>query len=90
MRYTRTHDSGHSWLAVPINELKELGIADQISSYSYQDKDIAYLEEDCDMPLFLNKAGIITVSEYQRVVRDVYLNRESDIRHKKSYSIGQK
>lgn len=50
-------DNGHAWLEVPISELDKLGIYDQISRCSYQRVGIAYLEEDCDMPLFLNKLG---------------------------------
>ncbi len=47
-------DSGHGWLRVTKSLLKELGIADKISNCSYQDcRGFAYLEEDCDMNLFL-------------------------------------
>jgi hypothetical protein len=44
---------GHGYLRVPLAELKELGIADKISGYSGMDSKYAYLEEDCDAPLFL-------------------------------------
>ena len=46
-------DAGHGWLEVPKSIIRELGISDQISNYSYQKGDIAYLEEDADMSLFL-------------------------------------
>lgn len=46
-------DPGHAWLAVDMEELDLLGITKQISPYSYQRNDIAYLEEDCDAGLFL-------------------------------------
>ena len=47
-------DRGHAWGAVKMDELDALGIADKISEYSYQRGDIAYLEEDCDLGLYLN------------------------------------
>ena len=50
-------DESHGWLEVPKSLLKELGISDQISSYSYQKGDMAYLEEDADMSLFVNTYG---------------------------------
>lgn len=54
IEYTYYTDPGHGWLAVAMEELELLGIADKISSYSYMNKGIAYLEEDCDMALFMN------------------------------------
>ena len=41
--YTYHSDPGHGWL----------GIGDKISSYSYINGGKAYLEEDCDMGLFI-------------------------------------
>lgn len=52
-RYTRYSDPAHGWLAVPMAELHRLGIADDISGFSARDGDTAYLEEDCDMGIFL-------------------------------------
>jgi hypothetical protein len=46
-------DPGHGWLEVPMEELRDLGIADKISHYSYRDGDTAYLEEDCDTAVFV-------------------------------------
>lgn len=51
-KYVMHVDPGHAWLAVKKSELIRLGIADKISSCSYQKNDIAYLEEDCDASLF--------------------------------------
>ena len=47
-------DAGHGWMQVLLSEIRILGIADKISSYSYHDKksNFVYLEEDCDAPLF--------------------------------------
>jgi len=48
-------DGGHAWLEVELNSLKVLGIANKISRYSYLRNGIAYLEEDCDAPIFINE-----------------------------------
>lgn len=52
--YNYYTDPGHGWLEVGIDELLVLGIADKISSYSYIKGGKAYLEEDCDMALFMD------------------------------------
>jgi hypothetical protein len=52
--YNFYSDPGHGWLNVKLDELKELGIADKISGYSYQRGNDVYLEEDCDMSTFMN------------------------------------
>lgn len=51
-------DPGHGWLGVPIADLYNLGIIDKITQYSYFNRFIrfAYLEEDCDAPLFIAAA----------------------------------
>ena len=48
-------DAGHAWLAVPLNALQDLKIADDISQYSYQSKSkgLVYLEEDMDAGTFI-------------------------------------
>lgn len=52
-------DNGHGWLKVKKSELRELGIIDKISLYSYQSESgvWAYLEEDCDFLKFINAKG---------------------------------
>lgn len=47
-------DSGHGWCAVKRKFLQELGILHQITPYSYQRGASVYLEEDCDLTLFVN------------------------------------
>ena len=47
------NDPSHGWLGVPMSELNRLGIAEKISPYSYRRGQMAYLEEDSDMPLYL-------------------------------------
>ena len=42
-------DPGHAWGAVKRKVIDELGIADKITSYSYQKGGTVYLEEDLDL-----------------------------------------
>lgn len=51
--FTFYSDSGHGWLAVKRKHLVDLGVADKISTYSYQRGGTAYLEEDRDASVFL-------------------------------------
>lgn len=46
-------DPGHGWIEVPMAELCRLGIERAITPFSYRHGDTAYLEEDCDAPLFI-------------------------------------
>ncbi len=54
--YIFTSDPGHGWLRVPVSELKEMGIADKISPYSYISENgrFAYLEAHRDFMMFMN------------------------------------
>lgn len=54
MKYIYEQDPGHGWLRVQRDELIHLGIANQITHYSYLDGEWAYLEEDFDMGTFLD------------------------------------
>lgn len=44
-------DAGHGWAKVKKSVLTNLGIDKDISAYSYQRGDYAYLEEDRDLAL---------------------------------------
>lgn len=55
-KLTFLNDPGHGWLSVSNKDVKELGIADEISRYSYMSPTRSYLEEDCDAGIFLNAA----------------------------------
>jgi hypothetical protein len=61
-------DPGHGWAKVNKKVLIDLGIAEQISAYSYQRGDFAYLEEDCDLSRLMaaaQAAGItVKLREY--------------------------
>lgn len=46
-------DPGHGWMKTPLKLIKNLGVADKISGYSFVRGGFAYLEEDRD-------AGVVT------------------------------
>ena len=50
--FTFHADPGHAWLQVPRKMLTDLGIAAEISGYSYQSGPHVYLEEDMDFSTF--------------------------------------
>jgi hypothetical protein len=52
--YKAYSDPGHGWIAVPQRVLVALGIDQSISPYSYMRGYMAYLEEDCDLSVFMN------------------------------------
>ena len=47
-------DAGHGWLAVKNCLVRELGLAKEISQFSYMQGQSSYLEEDGDMAKFIN------------------------------------
>lgn len=70
-------DPGHGWGAVKRNVLFDLGIADKITSYSYQKGGTVYLEEDCDLPTLVTALALKGETvEYKQVNTD----RRSPIR----------
>ena len=78
--YTFHCDPGHGWLAVPLAEIRKLGIADKISSYSYMSGGMAYLEEDCDAPVFIKAAGLTRDD-----IREVHTNSPAACRSFANY-----
>ena len=75
-------DPGHGWAKVKRSLLKELGIEDKISSYSYQKGEFVYLEEDCDQYLFWK-----TMKDQGREVEYIqhHCNGSSSIRNYESF-----
>lgn len=73
-------DSSHSWGKVKIELLKQLGIEDKISAFSYMRGEYAYLEEDSDLSLCIFALKSKNV-DYK--FKESYTNRRSKIR---SYS----
>lgn len=57
-------DPAHSWGKTALKYIHELGLSKKISPFSYVKGDYIYLEEDCDLPRFLDacKANGIAVT----------------------------
>ena len=47
--YTRIYDPGHSWMEVPIRDVRDAGVYNKITQYSPIKGGKMYLEEDCDL-----------------------------------------
>jgi hypothetical protein len=80
-------DPQHGWAKVSLNELLKLNILDKISTYSYIHKNglNAYLEEDCDLSLYLkalDNKGI----KFKLIEK--HTNKSSKIRSYKRYTLG--
>ena len=69
--YTWITDPAHGWLTVPLAELQDLGIADDISKFSYIDtsKGVVYLEQDIDALRFIEAKGVDLSSRCRKQVR---------------------
>jgi hypothetical protein len=80
------NDPNHAWAAVKIKELHALGIADKVSPYSYQRGQTAYLEEDCDLSLYL--AAIKQAGQEVQFI-DKHTNKHSPIRSYSTYKANQ-
>lgn len=52
--FRKIDDSAHGWLEVPKQLIAQLRIATRISRFSYVNRNYVYLEEDCDMTLFMD------------------------------------
>ena len=82
-------DAGHGWLEVPREDIDALGLADQISAYSYamasthQRAGMVYLEEDCDAILYLDAANS---AGYRLQIVEKYTDTDSPIRNMKRYT----
>lgn len=89
MTYRFFSDPGHGWLEVPKKELAELGIAEKISAYSYQSRQMAYLEEDCDLAVFLRAKGfpVGQVAKFWPQVVEIEANQDSPVRNMPSYQV---
>lgn len=73
-------DPGHAWCKVSRKLLVDLGISDQITTYSYQRKDSVYLEEDCDLGTLI---GALKDKGVAVKFKEFHTNKQSKIR---SYS----
>lgn len=75
-------DPSHGWLEVPLDLVRDLGISDDISQYSYRDGNFAYLEEDGDLSTFLDKAK---AKGWNIAFTEKHTNHDSPIRLKARY-----
>lgn len=75
-------DPSHGWAKVKKSVLVNLGIDKEISAYSYQRGDCAYLEEDCDLSLLHKRLADndTTIKLVQR-----HTDKESRIRSYERY-----
>ena len=70
-------DPGHGWALVTRDQLVNLGIIDQITSYSYQRGGNVYLEEDHDLSIFCKALRDRNVNV---TFNELHTNRRSKIR----------
>lgn len=75
-------DPGHAWARVAKSKLVTLGIADKISTYSYQKGENAFLEEDCDLSVLISA---LRVRGYEIKFNESHTNRSSKIRSYSAY-----
>lgn len=79
--YKYYRDKEHGWLEVKRKELERLGILDQISGFSYQDRGMVYLEKDHDAIIFSIAKGRFR-EEWQ--YKTIYME-ESPIRNYENF-----
>ena len=71
-------DAGHGWIETPLSLVRELNIAPKISTYSYQNGFMAYLEEDCDAAILI---GALSQANIEFELKSIYHEGESRIRN---------
>lgn len=84
--YTYHQDPGHGWVEVPRKLIEDLDIAMDISHYSYVSEDgyRVFLEEDCDLSLFV-EAFKAKFQGNAPELRDLYDDEDSWIRDLERY-----
>jgi len=78
-------DPGHAWARIAKSKLVKLGIADKISTYSYQKGENAFLEEDCDLSVLITA---LRERGYEIRFNESHTNRQSKIRNYNTYRVG--
>lgn len=76
-------DSGHGWGKVSLKLIKELGIENEITPFSYMRGQYAYLEEDCDAGILFNT---LRTAGYEVKYKEHSTNKTSKIRSYKDYN----
>jgi hypothetical protein len=82
-KYDFYADPGHGWMKVSLNELQELGLIEKITSYSYMRNNDVFLEEDCDLSLFIKEKQNLGIKIQ---FKDHVSRRSSKIRNYSHYS----
>lgn len=77
-------DPGHGWVRFPKARLEKLGIADKISTYSYQKGLMAFLEEDSDLSTLITALKAKGYTEFK--FKEGWTNRRSKIRNYDHYT----
>lgn len=80
-------DPGHAWLRVPRALLRELGILDRITPYSYQRGQDVFLEEDCDLTTFVHAMGRAGRVVFYFETTGSIAQRESAVRSYSSFTL---
>jgi len=78
------NDPSHAWGKVKRKVLDNLGIAQQVSSHSYQYKDNVYLEEDADLSLVCRH--LLFNTDVQIKFVEKHTNKDSRIRSYERYA----
>jgi hypothetical protein len=81
-RLTFHADPSHGWLEVALADIHELEIGHLISRYSYLKGERAFLEEDCDASIYLEKAKS---QGWTINIQEKHSNHDSFIRGLNSY-----
>jgi hypothetical protein len=81
MNLTFFSDNGHGWLEVPKTLIKSLGV--KVTTFSYQNGDNGYLEEDSDAPRFMRAAE---AAGHVIIIREENTDGLSPIRNYRRYS----
>ena len=76
-------DPSHGWGQIPHHLIDDLGIGSKISGYSYKDLDCAYLEEDCDLSIFMQSAE---AKGWKITFKERNFNHDCAIRNYKRYT----
>lgn len=75
-------DPGHGWVKIKLDKLEGLGIAKEISTYSYYRNGSVYLEEDCDLAKLYKVCDNIGITIK---LKEHHTNKQSKIRNYQSF-----
>lgn len=73
-------DGSHGWLRAPRDLIKQLGVKEKISGYSYMNDQYVYLEEDCDIMAVLSAIPESGRKAFMALVPETY-HHQSPVRN---------